>query len=72
MAGKAFAGITDQRLRDAVRDAVKRGWTARQTGKNHIVLRHPNGTVVVCAGTPGSRRSAIDVERRIRRAEEAA
>ena len=69
MTSKGFGGITEPTLRAVVRDAVKRGWTAEWTGKNHIRLTHPSGAIVFCAGTPHTAVAARKTESRLRRVE---
>lgn len=69
MSTKAFSGITNRALREVVRDAIDRGWTAEWTGGQHVKLRHPNGSIVFCPGTPRSDTSAKKTEVLLRRAE---
>lgn len=67
-----MAGITNARLRSVVLAAIERGWEASWTGKQHVRLRHPNGAVVFCPGTPSSDLSAVKTERLLRRKEQGA
>lgn len=64
--------LSSKPVRELVAYAESKGfyWNGRLTRKGHIILRHPNGGLVVLAGTPpkGSSlalsRARIDIELR--------